>query len=293
MSKTFKPMNAEEAPEDFKKITYPVLASGKRDGIRALRPKDMTVVTKSFKPIPNRHIASQLDKYLPTGFDGEVMTKGDRFNDVSSKIMSRDGEPDFEFWVFDYFQEDILDMGFMDRLGILSCFKSHGLPSWIKFVPQTTIYNAQELKAFESKCLEEGHEGVMIRSLDGPYKCGRSTIREGYMLKIKKFHDAEGIVVGFKEQMHNANKATKDALGRTKRSSHKANMIGKNVLGALVIEFNGYTTKVGSGFTDAERAYYWEVRNSLIGEQITFKYQKSGGKDKPRFASFKCFRKDI
>ena len=55
-----------------------------------------------------------------------------------------------------------------------------------KILP-VTIHNAEQLTAYEEKCLADGYEGVMIRTPDSPYKCGRSTEREGWLLKIKRF----------------------------------------------------------------------------------------------------------
>ena len=52
-------------------------------------------------------------------------------------------------------------------------------PGQVKLVLPIEIRNERELLAIEEKCLGDGFEGVMIRSVDGPYKEGRSTEREG------------------------------------------------------------------------------------------------------------------
>ena len=57
----------------------------------------------------------------------------------------------------------------------------------------------------------------MVRTPDSPYKCGRSTEREAWLLKIKRFEDAEAVVLGTYEGMSNMNEAGVDAFGRTKR----------------------------------------------------------------------------
>lgn len=280
----FKPMLASKAPEDLNDIVYPVLASPKLDGIRCLRPIGMEPVTRSMKSIPNKHIAKLLSEHLTEGFDGEIIAG--TFNETQSAVMSVKGEPNFEFHVFDC----IGIMPFYQRLVKVNQFKS--LQSWIKEVKHILISSSKELEEYEEKCLEQGYEGVMIRSYEGPYKFGRSTIKEGYLLKLKRFAEDEGAVIGFEELMHNGNEATKDAFGRTKRSSHKENKIGKDTLGKLILEFNGHTFGVGTGFTAKQREAFWVKREELIGKQVTFKHQKSGGKDAPRFPVFKCFRKD-
>src|SRR5437899_138139 len=91
------------------------------------------------------------------------------------------------------------------------------------------------------RCIADcrGFEGVMLRKPDGPYKFGRSTVREGYLMKVKRFTQEEAVVVGYEEQETNLNEATKDALGHTKRSSHKAGKRPAGVLGALRVS-NGH-----------------------------------------------------
>ena len=86
----------------------------------------------------------------------------------------------------------------------------------------------EDLAAYEERCVSEGFEGVMIRTPDSPYKCGRSTEREGWLLKIKRFEDAEAVVLDTYEGLSNLNPAEKrDAFGRTKRSSCMENKIGQ------------------------------------------------------------------
>ena len=82
---------------------------------------------------------------------------------------------------------------FKVRLDALkTCVK--GIPN-VRVVPQVLVHNEEELRAFEEKCLAEGYEGAMVRSLEGPYKCGRSTVKEGYLLKVKRFEDGEAEIL--------------------------------------------------------------------------------------------------
>jgi DNA ligase-1 len=158
------------------------------------------------------------------------------------------------------------------------------------------IKDAAALIEYEAKCLVDGYEGVMVRSYDGPYKHGRSTVREGYLLKLKRFLDSEAVVTGVIEELHNANEAKKDNLGRTERSTAKAGKVGKGVLGALrctaLADGEGFDKgvefKIGTGFTAEQREELWA--ENLKGRIVKFKYQPSVGTDKPRFPSFIGFR---
>ncbi|MCK5235619.1 MAG: ATP-dependent DNA ligase [Deltaproteobacteria bacterium] len=296
MSKKFKPMLAEKAVVD--KLVFPVIASPKLDGFRMYRPKGHEAVTRSFKSIPNKHIARIL-AHLPVGFDGELMRPdvvlpGATFAQLTEGFMRKEGEPPFAFHVFDWFQEDDLERGFEQRIADLKLVEQ-SLPSWIKIVPQIKIESIEALEAYEELCLAQGYEGVMVRQPNSPYKNGRSTVNQGYLLKIKRFEDDEGIVVGFEEKMHNGNEATKDEFGRTKRSSHQANKTGLDTLGSIIISYKGDTFRAapGKGIDAAQRKALWDIRETLMGKLVTFTFQPSGADKLPRFPTFKCFREDI
>jgi DNA ligase-1 len=156
------------------------------------------------------------------------------------------------------------------------------------------IHTLDDLMAYEERCVNEGYEGVMIRTPGSPYKCGRSTEREGYLLKIKRFEDAEAVVLDTYEGMSNHNAAEKDAFGRTKRSMAQSGMVGRGELGGFVvrhvetgIEFRlGYNHVVGG----VDRVSLWQQRESLAGRLLKFKHQPSGAKEAPRFPKFIGFR---
>jgi DNA ligase-1 len=56
---------------DPKKAKFPYIATPKIDGIRFLMV-DGIALSRTFKPIRNRHIQSLLQQYLPNGIDGEL-----------------------------------------------------------------------------------------------------------------------------------------------------------------------------------------------------------------------------
>jgi len=162
----------------------------------------------------------------------------------------------------------------------------------IQLVLPQIINSEDELNSYEEKCLSDGYEGVMIRKPDGKYKCGRSTEREGILLKIKRFKDAEAEVIGFKEKLHNVNEQEKNEFGLAKRSSKKAGMVPAGTLGTLLvrdlktnIEFG-----IGSGMDDEIRQKIWDNRDDYINKFVKYKYQNVGIKEAPRFPVFLGFR---
>lgn len=278
----FKPLLA--APADLSTLAFPVLASPKIDGIRCLITEE-GAVSRTLKPIPNRHIRAMLSD-LPVGYDGELLTftngERDDFNTVQSKVMRADGEPEFTFQVFDNFA---LDATFEARLRSLAT-TNFAIP-----VHHQHLSSMAELDAFERECVEDhGWEGIMLRAPRGPYKFGRSTVKERILLKVKRFEDDEAVVISCIEQMENQNLATRNALGRTERSTCKDGLVPKGTLGALSCSWRGITFEIGTGFNDAQRADLWSRRGSMAGTRVTFKFQGVGPNGKPRFPSFKAIR---
>ena len=279
--------------DDLEKLVYPVLASVKLDGVRAL-VIDGVLMSRNLKPIPNR-LVQQLFKDLPPGLDGELIcgapTEPDAYRKTMSAVMG-DGNSirDLTYWIFDNFR---VPGGFQKR------FKTLGAeyPS-VSVVPHVLCKNAADLIEYEAAAVDAGHEGVMVRSLDGPYKHGRSTAREGYLLKVKRFEDANAVVIGVEELMHNGNQATTNALGHTERSTHQANLVGLNSLGALIVRgaeapYIGVEFNIGTGFKMDERVKLWSKRAKLIGQTVKFKYFPTGSKDRPRFPVFLGWRHPI
>jgi DNA ligase-1 len=274
---------------DVRKLTYPVLATPKLDGIRCLVVEGRAV-SRKFKPIPNTHIRKKIQALGIEGLDGEIMIEGRNFNELSGDVRREDGTPNFTYAVFDHVNDFAgLKEPYAHRMVRLTRMD---LPEWCqKIIPQQ-FGEPEALSDYEKECLEQGFEGVMIRSPNGPYKCGRSTENEGYLLKLKRFEDEEATVVDYEEEMENQNVATKDAFGRTERSSHKENLVGKGTLGKLVCKSTYWPQEfgIGTGFDAALRSKLWANRPSLIGKIVKFKYQPTVGADRPRFPVFLGFR---
>lgn len=288
MSDIFKPMLATDA--DLDKLRFPLLASPKLDGIRAV-VRDGVVFSRSNKPIPNKYVQELFSKC--THVDGELIvgepTSKTVYNDTTSGVMSRDGQPNVWLYAFDHIGP-VIDPYDKRRRRLKSYIDEIG-PARVLLHEQEEVNTLDELFEYEETCLTEGYEGLILRHPFAPYKMGRSTMNEGYLLKLKRFQDAEAVVIGFEERMHNGNEATVNELGRTKRSSHKANKSGRGDLGALVcrtaegIEFN-----IGTGFTDDERTRAWNNRDRFLGQLAKFKFFPVGVKEAPRHPVFLGWR---
>ena len=287
-------MLAEHA--DPEKIKFPMFASPKLDGIRAV-VLNGKLLSRSLKPIPNnftRAIFESSDWY--EGLDGELIvgspTDPKCFNKTTSGVMSEEGEPDVHYYVFDQIPEYSGldgDTTFKNRYRDLqNCMPLKR----VILVPQKIIWSLPELEEFEQECLSQGYEGVIIKDLNSPYKYGRSTLREGYMLKIKRYQDAEAKIISVEELLSNTNEATRDELGKVKRSNAKAGMVPQNTLGALIVKDikTGIEFSIGTGFDEELRSKLWEGQKDIIGKIVKYKFFAYGAVDKPRHPVFLGFR---
>jgi len=282
-----KPMLASDCDGAIEALKYPVLVSPKIDGIRCLNV-DGQALTRSLKPQPNHAIRELASRHHFDALDGELVIPGATFQETTSAVMKHDGPSQGVEWhVFDCILPGV---PFVDRLVEAKRRVSamHGRSFLeVRYLEHSWANNAEELAVYEGKCLSLGYEGVMIRDPQGLYKYGRSTMREGGLLKLKRFTDAEATIIGFEERMHNGNEAQTNELGRTKRSSAKAGKVPMGQLGAFVLRMDGFEDfTCGSGLNDAQRAHWWKFRAALLGKLVKFKYQKPGTLNAPRSPIF-------
>jgi DNA ligase-1 len=281
--------------KDISKLRFPVLASQKFDGLRAT-VQNGVLLSRSLKPLPNKFVQERY-KHVPNGIDGELILGNvfapDAFRKTTSLVMSDMKNLDWfkgeelVYHVFDKFGEQ----GFSDRM-IKAATDTSRLGSIAKWVWQSPIRTLEELDVYEAGLLSKGAEGVMLRSYSGPYKQGRSTELEGYLLKVKRFEDSEASVTGFYEEMENTNEKQVNELGRTKRSTEKAGMVPKGTLGGLEVRDlkTGVDFCIGSGFNADQKKELWQAQECLVGRIAKYKYFPTGGKDKPRHPIFLGWR---
>lgn len=283
---------------DYNKLRFPKLASKKLDGIRCIIHNG-TVYSRSGKPIRSKAVQRIFGKGYLNGLDGEIIygsPKADNvFNVTTSAVMSEnlpDGmeEENLHLYVFDYLDDTL---PFTERNTIAGKIVVDGRYHYVpcSLLTQTCVNNMEELLAFEQKALEEGFEGVMLRSLTGKYKHGRATESSQDLLKVKRFTDDEAVVVGFEELMHNANESKLNELGYMERSGHKENLVGMDTLGALCcVTKEGIPFKIGTGFDAATRKQIWEERERLAGRLVKYKSFPIGVKEAPRLPVFLGWR---
>lgn len=279
---------------DIESVKFPVYVTPKIDGVRTLKIGG-EMVSRSMKPIRNVEVSNFLKKILPEGADGEIMI-GDNFQETTSLVMSVGKlicDAKVRFYWFDLVTDD-LKKSYIDRIGDMNAFIANNKEilshHFVPLIP-TKIDSLEELLEYQQKILYQGFEGVMLRTAHGPYKCGRSTLKEFSLVKMKKFEDDEAIVTGFNELEKNKNEKVMNELGYMKRSSHQDGKIGMDTMGSINLRWkDGVEFSVGSGFSAAERKAIWDDRDNLIGKIVKFRYFAIGVKTAPRFPTFIGFR---
>ncbi len=246
------PMLAQRAPADIHPARYWV--SEKLDGVRArwdgqaLRLRNGAVIAA-----PAWFIAP-----LP-GFplDGELWRGRGRCDELSG-IVRRERPADADWRAVRYMLFDLpgADGDFSQRLARMQQLVEATAADWIRVVPQQRLADHAALQALFDEVVAGGGEGLMLHRADARWTVGRSDA----LLKLTPFLDAEATVL-----------AHLPGKGR-----HRGR------LGALeVVDAAGRRFRIGSGFTDAQRA-----APPAIGAVVTYRYRELTPRGQPRFPVF-------
>lgn len=162
---------------------------------------------------------------------------------------------------------------FDERLSVLQSLteRAYLQPSHLVIVPQWRVDTEDELLAQLSTFVKNNAEGLMLHDGRSLYAAKRSDD----LLKLKPSFDREGIITDYEP-------------GRGKYEGMMGALWVESFLpneeGALV----KHTFKIGSGFSDKERA-----NPPGIGREITFQYSGLTSKGKPRFVRYLRVRQNF
>ncbi len=187
--------------------------------------------------------------------DGELWIARGAFEDtVSTVTKHRPLDKEWRRVRYMLFELPQAQGTFTSRLASLKLLAQSS--DYLKLIPQQRLFSLSALEDELDRVVAGGGEGLMLHYADALYATGRSE----NLLKLKKYYDAEAVVMA-----HLPGKGKH--LGR---------------LGALLVEMpSGKQFKLGGGFTDAQRE-----NPPRIGGLVTYKYYGLSQRGIPKFASF-------
>jgi DNA ligase-1 len=227
--------------------------SEKLDGIRA-RWNGSALMTRNGNII---HAPAWYVKKFPQRIlDGELWLARNSFEKAASIVLRDTPSQDWQNIKFMLFDLPKHEGDFGQRYTELQVLTDAVASPYLQVVPQFKLANKSQLMHKLDELVALGAEGLMLHHQAAYYEDGRSA----NLLKLKKFQDAEARVIAH-------------IAGKGKYT---------NILGSLLVELdNGLKFKIGSGFSDEQRA-----EPPPIGAVITFKYYGLTARGIPRFASF-------
>lgn len=243
------------------------IAEPKLDGVRCVLFQGYAC-TRTAKPIPSVSDLAAWFAGLPFALDGELMLPGAAFEQTVGEVrQTKRLSSDLVFHAFDLIPSRDCDaeMPFVERRALLVQSLTTLRHTRATVTPWTSCEDA--LATCEAYTMQ-GFEGVMFKNPLAPYTPGRSRS----VLKMKPWFDTNAIVI--------------EALpGEGKHAGR---------LGALVVQTEaGIQCKVGTGFSDGERAALWANRDALKGSIVEICYQELTKRGALRFPTFRRIRGDL
>lgn len=298
--KAFKPMKAPNQTVDIKTVKYPLLASYKIDGIRCLF-KDGKMYTSALKQFANIQLwnrfkdLAKITTKKDAIFDGELFTHDITFNELSGVCRQLDKElpTNLDFYCFDAIHNKEFIQSFQTRITLLSATGIDYLPH-IQIVEQWSVFSPDEVNNLYKNALAWGCDGLILRDPNGKYKCGRGTIKEGLIYKMKPFETFDSKIIGLIQSTEVRKDAEKtiNELGRSVTSKKKDDRILIKKAAAFVVLYKGKELKVTIAMTDEEKKDVWINKQNYVGRWIEYKGMLVGSKDLPRHPTFIRFRDD-
>ena len=295
---------AQDSAKHESKLTGKKICQSKLDGIRVLSIIYPSGFVQQFsrngKELLNfetvKEELAKLAPYIkePVVLDGEVMSES--FQDLMKQVFRKEQvqTKDATLYLFDFvplkdFQEGIYSTKQEDRLVQLRALLLAGVAEnnldHIRMLEYTlvdldTIEGQEQFKDINKKAVEAGFEGIMIKDIEAPYECKRTSS----WLKLKPFIEVSLTVKGFEE-------------GTGKNEGRLGALICEGVEDDKLIKVN-----IGGGFSDEQRDEFWKNKDSLLEHIVEVRAdvitKNQDTKDEsyslrfPRFLRFRGFDKN-
>jgi len=288
---------ATDSNDHQKKMTGHKRLEVKLDGVRVLAVVGAATVlySRNGKPFENfPQIAEAIAKIshrLRTGYgasgrfvlDGEIV--GESFQQLMRQAHRKtDAETEgMVFNIFDIIPIDDFERGFWNA-------QQRKRTAWLETVRETiesenclrimpgvnvdldTAEGHDVMRRFANDAVVQGFEGIMIKDIEAPYECKRSS----FWMKWKPTISVDLTVIGMEE-------------GTGRNAGRLGAFICEGVDNERHIRVN-----VGSGLSDSDRDVFWTGRNNILGHLVEVQAdaitQNQDGSYSLRFPRFLRFR---
>lgn len=281
---------------DEAKIQYPIRVEPKYDGMRLLAignqegfefrtrsGKLYTAVNDSIIESLKAMYTAGIDTWRPETlmvFDGELMGKDFRETMQQSRRAQGHVFENGRFYCFDAFPLEIFqalrtkpnpsEPYCIRHVELRDVYALAGLgeEDGIILPPSYIVRTFEEITRIYDSVRERGLEGLILKRINGFYHPRRNVD----WMKMKGQEEADVIITGAEE-----------GVGKY-----------ENMLGAIIIDFNGVEVNVGGGFSDLEREQLWIDYNNgtLVGKVVEVWFHEVTPDKSMRHPRFKWFRDD-
>lgn len=254
------PMAALKYMERIEHVRWPQYAQPKLNGVRCVirrfadgRFRYTSRTGKEFHGL--QFLDEWLSRLILPGeeFDGELYRHGVPLQTISSLVRRSKNidqaalQETIQLHIFDVINKD----SFEQRHGMLaSRFTSRMYDSeYVKLVPTVRVGNEAECEALMDQWLEQGYEGLMLRD---PQSLYLANYRSEYLLKYKKFQDAEAVIVDVEQ-----------GVGKDE---------GTAIFVCMMPNENIFRCRMAA--TIEARREMWLNREHYKGKKITYRFQE-------------------
>lgn len=266
---------------DPKRVTqWPVVCEIKYDGTRVAcvwEDQTLTIVSRNGLPMPGfepfaeelQWRLQQLAVELPDMvLDGE-MDSAEGFYETVGGARRKDGQGEFILRLFDAvplhsFKRGNCWVPWRQRCTVVRTLVASLGMEKLTFHPGMECYTDEDVQTVFAWARDKGHEGIIVKQPDAPYECKR-----GYhWMKIKPKATVDVPIVGIEE-----------GTGKY-----------RGQMGKVICELDGVEFRVGTGWSDEERAAMWPNSVHYHGRMIEVKYAEKtpdGSLRHPRFVRFR------
>ena len=196
--------------------------------------------------------------FPPFELDGELWSKREDFENIQNIVLDETPTTKWNEITYNIFEVPNTDGNFNKRLEKITLWLEKNPNKFIKIIPQKICKNESDLDNYLKELIAKKAEGIILKNPNLDYFTGRNE----NILKVKKFYEEEGLVIGLNYSKEGKFKSLK-----------------------LKLE-NGIIFNLGGGFSNMQKE-----NPPKIGDIVTFKYYDLTKNDKPKFASFLRIRK--